>query len=94
MNGDISLGIRPIQQFLAKHHAVLFICFIAILLSIAIYALYDISRQAEASSDSLTASTIAKFDQATIDKIKNLHSSTDTSQPLVFPSTRFNPFTE
>lgn len=94
MNSDISLGIRPIQQFFAKHHAVLFICLIAILLSIAIYALYDVSRQSEASSDSLTTSTIAKFDQATIDKIKNLHSSTDTSQPLVFPNTRFNPFVE
>jgi len=91
---DLALGLRPIQQFLAKHHAVLFICLITLLLSIAIYSLYDVSRQAEVPPDSQATSTIVKFDQATINKIKNLHSSTDTSEPLDFPKTRYNPFVE
>lgn len=91
---DLRIGLRPLQQFFAKHHPVLFICLIALLLSAGIFSLYDVSRQAEASVDTKSSSTIANFDQATINKIKNLHSSTDVSEALVFPSARYNPFVE
>ncbi len=91
---DLTLSMRPIQDFFAKHHPALFICFIALLLAAAIYSLYDVTRKAEASPDSLTSTTITQFNQATVEKIKNLHSSTDTSEPLAFPTSRYNPFVE
>ena len=91
---DLRIGLRPLQLFFAKHHPVLFICLITVLLSVGIYSLYGVSRQAEASTDSQGASTIANFDQATINKIKNLHTSTDASEALTFPSSRYNPFIE
>lgn len=91
---DLHLGLRPVQTFFSKHHAVLFICLTTLLLAAGIYSLYDVSRQAESSTDIQQPSTIANFDQETIDKIKNLQTSTDTSEALVFPSKRFNPFIE
>lgn len=89
-----SLGIAPIQSFIAKHHAVLFISFIAIILSIAVFSLTTVMQKAEAPDDSVASSSTSSFDQPTIDKIKKLHDSSDVSNDIVFPSPRLNPFVE
>jgi predicted PurR-regulated permease PerM len=84
-------AFKPLTQFLAKHHAVLFISFIMLLLALAVYFLYVTSMVKQTET---TTSTIGQFDQATIDKIKRLHDSSDASNKLVFPSPRSNPFVE
>jgi hypothetical protein len=89
-----SLGIAPLQAFLSKHHAVIFISFIAILLGFAVYSLTGIMQKAEAPAEHVSGSTISNFDQSTIEKIKKLHDSSDPSNDLTFPSPRFNPFVE
>ena len=89
-----SLGIAPLQKFIAKHHAVIFISFIAILLGVAVFALTAVMQKAEAPAENSASSTISNFDQETIDKIKKLHDSSDPSNNLTFPEPRFNPFVE
>lgn len=91
---DIILAFQPIQKFIAKHHPVLFICFIATLLAVAVYVLYDVMKISEATPSSSQSSTIPGFDRATIDKIKKLHDSSDTSESLDYPDSRSNPFVE
>lgn len=91
MKIEIPPALAPVKQFFTKHHAVLFISLITLLLSLAVYLLYmaTLAKPAEAP-----VSTITRFDQATVDRIKNLHDSSDSSNKLVFPSPRANPFTE
>lgn len=91
MKLEIPPALAPVGQFFAKHHAVIFISFITLLLATAVYMLYmtTLAKPVEAP-----ASTINRFDQSTVDRIKNLHDSSDSSNKLVFPSPRANPFTE
>lgn len=91
---ELALSLRPVHKFLSKHHPVIFICFIAILLSIAVYSLYDVMKAAEVPSDSTATTTATQFDEKTIDRIKKLHNSSDTSDALTFPTSRFNPLVE
>ena len=79
-------------QFLAKHHVVLFLSLIGLILAIAIYMMYQVV-QTTFAPPVVTSSTIVGFDQKTIDQIKDLHdSSSDTTIQL--PSPRPNPFAE
>ncbi len=90
---DLSLSLTPLKSFVRKHHPVLFISLICILLAGAIFALYqvlDVSSQDESSA----TSSIGQFDQKTIERIDSLSASGDNSESLVFPSPRPNPFAE
>lgn len=90
---QLTLLLAPLKSFLAKHHPVLFISLITLLLAAAVYTLYDVVANATAPVEDAT-STIVKFDQKTIDKIKELHDSSDTVEKLDLPSPRSNPFVE
>lgn len=93
MNDQLKTAFEPIGNLFAKHHSVIFAAVVILMLAIAVYALYDVTSQATAPvSDS--GSTISDFDKKTIDKIKNLHDSSNVTDSLVFPSPRANPFSE
>lgn len=93
MTGDLSSAIAPLRNFLAKHHPVLFITCVLLLLSLAVLMLYSVLNEATPSEES-SASTISQFDKATIEKIKELHDSSDTPDAIKLPSPRPNPFVE
>lgn len=84
---------KQFQRFLAKHHAVLFFSFIGLIIAAAIYLMYQVV-QTTFSPLAVASSTISGFDQTTIDKIKNLHNSTNNNVTIQLPSPRPNPFTE
>jgi len=85
--------ISSIKRFFAMHHAVLFVSFVGIALSAALYFLYDVLNTSNVDA-SATQSTIQPFDKQTADKIKNLRDSNDTPAQLTFPSSRPDPFVE
>lgn len=91
---SISISLRPLRLFFAKHHAVLFLSCIFLLLALAVYLLYAAIIEANNTVTTNNIETVGKFDQATIDKIKTLHASGDPSDQLTFPSPRSNPFSE
>lgn len=93
MMNQLRDALLLIRRFFEKHHTVLFISFIAILLMLCIYFLYSTVIQNPMTSEE-TTSTISQFDQKTIEKIKNLHDSSDASQTLQYPTGRINPFVE
>jgi len=93
MSGDLSSILAPLKSFFAKHHPVVFISIILLLLALAIFLLYGLLAIAN-STETDTTSTIRPFDKTTIDKIKQLHGSGDSPEPIVFPSPRVNPFVE
>jgi predicted PurR-regulated permease PerM len=93
MNGDLTSIFGPLKSFFAKHHPVIVISAILLLLALAIFLLYSLLAVAN-STETNAPSTIQNFDKQTIDKIKQLHDSGDTPEPIVFPSPRVNPFNE
>jgi hypothetical protein len=77
---------------LKKHHVVLFISCLGIMLSVAIYLMYQ-TTQSTFVLPNATSSSITDFDQKTIQKIKDLHDSS-TSPTVMLPASRPNPFSE
>lgn len=95
MKSDISLNPRQIAKafsgFMYRYHILIFSLLVLGGLSAATYILYQtvISSQAAEATPSQT-----RFDTTTIEKIKNLRDSSDTSVPLQRPAGRSNPFQE
>lgn len=94
MTPQIYIAIANVRNILKKHHAFMFVVFIGLLLVFAVFSLYQVLSTSLVDSASAN-STIDEFDQKTVDKIKNLHDSSDqTESSLVFPQPRPNPFDE
>jgi|GEM_PF-1627370 len=91
---DLTNILQPLKRFITNHHLVVFITVGGLLLALAVYALYDVLVSANQSTANTPTSSVTQFDQKTIDRIKNLHNSSDGGETLVFPSPRANPFVE
>jgi len=91
---QLTIYLLPLRSFLQKHHPVLFIATVILFLAYIVFSLYEVTELTEPSAGSSNTSSIAGFDQATVEKIKNLHSSTDGNDTLTLPSPRANPFVE
>ena len=94
MTPQLYLFIQQFRRFIGKHHAVLFTTLLCLLLGIAVLSLEQVLAASNDPTSDATPSTIDTFDQSTIDKIKQLHNSSDLSAPLTFPTPRANPFAE
>lgn len=94
MSPEIHIVWQRVRTFVQRHHPVMFISTVGILLALAVYSLYDVLT-ITFFDPSTAQSSIKPFDKKTVDKIKKLHISSDTtSDSLTFPSPRFNPFVE
>lgn len=93
MSEKPTLSLKQLTGIVSKHHSFIFIIVVCLALAAAIYSLYDVLALADANS-ATTTSTISGFDQDTINKIKNLHDSSDATETVEFPSPRYNPFVE
>lgn len=95
MKGDISINpkklVASFSAFMHRYHVVVFAVIILGGLAAATFALYQTTLLAQTVNPGTTGTT---FDNGTIDKIKNLRSSSDASAPLELPSGRTNPFQE
>jgi hypothetical protein len=94
MTPQVYLFVTSAKRFFKHHHPVIFISFIGILLAAAVAMLYWV-LVIGFSNEGTNVTNIGSFDQKTVDKIKNLHNSSDPNgSPLVLPSPRSNPFVE
>jgi uncharacterized membrane protein len=84
---------RIIGKFFAKHHPVIFIVSILLLIAAAVFSLNQVIEQTLGQTPE-SQNTNLNFDQATIDQIKKLHTSSDAPESIQFPSPRPNPFVE
>ena len=84
---------KNIRTFFGQHHAVIFATAIGLLLSLAIFSLYEV-LVLPTSEPTTQSSVVDKFDQKTIDKIKTLHDSSNGTSSVTLPSPRPNPFVE
>lgn len=80
--------------FFKRYHLILFTLTVVVGVSVAVFLLNQLMI-AEGDSDNVSSQASgAIFDEATIDRIKNLNASTDSGSELVFPDGRVDPFSE
>ncbi|MDB5183612.1 MAG: hypothetical protein JWO07_293 [Candidatus Saccharibacteria bacterium] len=93
MSPELYVAGKRILGFLGKYHAVIFLSLVGLVLAAGIYVMYLVI-QTTFETPIVTTSTISDFDQKTIDSIKNLHDSTNSTVTVDLPSPRSNPFAE
>lgn len=82
---------QPVANFLHRYHLIIFI---VVVVGLLIFVMFKINSIIQSSSSSnATAPTAQKFDQTTMDKIRNLHSSGSSTKPLKLTG-RYSPFVE
>lgn len=82
---------QPISSFLQRYHLIIFI---VVVIGLLIFVMFQINSIIQSSSsDNATAPVSQKFDQTTMDKIRNLHSSGNSTEPLKLTG-RYSPFVE
>lgn len=93
MNIDPYIAMARVRIFLERHHPVVFITILGILLAIAFFMMYQVIS-AQPPTDNSISSSIGGFDKKTVDKIKELHDSKDIDNNVELPASRPSPFVE
>ncbi len=91
---DLRINQKAILAFFRRYHFVLFIVLIVLILSVAVILLNTIVYKASGEDSVPQGGTTPAFDQATIDRMRQLKTSDQPSEPLDFSGRRINPFGE
>lgn len=84
---------KKIKTFFGKHHAILYVIFAGIFMSIIVYILYQIFVTASTPAETKPL-TIGNFDKKTINEVKKLQDSKNATYNYTLPSPRPSPFVE
>jgi hypothetical protein len=94
---NLALSSTAIKKFvittLHRYHVVLFVIIVLGGLAVMVFFLNQILVKSSTPDGYTSSSNDASFDQQTIDRIKNLRETTDTSSQIDL-SGRSNPFVE
>lgn len=90
----INQSKKPLLSLLRRYHLVMFIVAITLMLSVSILLLYSVVNKASGENSIPDSGVSSNFDQATIDRINELKTSDQPSEPLDFSGGRINPFSE
>lgn len=93
-NKDVSSLTLPIIRGFQKYSLTIFIVVLTAGLAIAVLLLNATLQQSSNTTGYTAPVNPTTFDQATIDRVKQLHTSTNSVNPVVLPTTRINPFSE
>jgi hypothetical protein len=80
------------RVFFGRHHPVIFFAALGLGLAAAVFALYQVLMIT--ATPPVATGTITGFDEKTVQKIKQLHDSSNTNTTITLPSPRPNPFVE
>ncbi|TAL14160.1 hypothetical protein EPN95_04105 [Patescibacteria group bacterium] len=93
-NKDVSSLISPIVKGFQKYNLTIFIVVLTTGLAVAVLMLNATLQQSSDTTGYTSAANPTTFDQTTINRVKQLHTSSDMLTPVTLPSTRINPFAE
>lgn len=95
-NNPLSKSLLPIIRIFRRFNVTIFIVTLVGGLVIAVFILTNILQVSTAidGSPGGVSNSQTSFDDATITRLNNLRSSSDTSGGQVLPSGRVNPFSE
>jgi hypothetical protein len=86
--------IQPIIEVFRRYHVTIFIVVVVCGLGGAVIVLNNILQTSTDTSGYTATATTAGFDEVTIERIKQLHTSSDTSSIVIPTSGRISPFSE
>lgn len=84
----------PVVEVFRKYHVTIFIVVVVGGLAGAVIVLNNILQSSTDISGYTATTTVTSFDQLTIDRIKELHTSDDSSTVVIPSSGRISPFSE
>jgi predicted class III extradiol MEMO1 family dioxygenase len=93
-NISIQSLIEPIIEVFHKYHVTIFIVVVVGGLAGAVIVLNNILQSSTDISGYTATTTTTSFDQATIDRIKELHTSDNTASVVIPSGGRISPFSE
>jgi len=91
---NISGPMKPITRFFQRYHTTIFIMFTVGCLAVAVLLLYSILNDASVDPDYRSPISAGFIDQATLDRINALHSSSGPYPETLPATSRINPFAE
>lgn len=93
-NKDVGAFIVPIIKTFQRYNLTIFIVVLTGGLATAVLLLNATLQEASDTTNYTSTLDSATFDQTTIDRVKQLHTSSETTNELVLPDGRINPFSE
>ncbi len=93
---DISMSLKPVGRFFQRFHLTIFIVVIVGGLAYAVVSLYNVLSDASSIPAQTTAvtATPTSFNQATIDRLKQMYTSDNAPSSITLPAGRINPLGE
>lgn len=93
-DATLSSLFKPIIPILKRYHITIFIVFVVAGLGYAVFTFTSLLEQTSTDTTYTSPISAGTIDQATLDRIKALHTSDETTPALVTPTGRTNPFSE
>lgn len=93
-NSSITLSTRPLKELLRRFHLTIFFIFIATCLAASVLLINTTLEQSVINDDYTSPISAGTIDQATLDRIKSLHTSAEAPGEPQLPPGRINPFGE
>lgn len=93
-NNDIKTVFVSAARVLRRYNLTIFIVILASGLSASVLMLSYTLQKSSDTSGYISTSDITSFDQVTIDRVKQLHTSSEYTIDTPLPSGRINPFAE
>ncbi len=93
-NKDVSAVFAPIATAFRRYNLTIFIVVLVTGLATAVLMLNSTLQQASNTSNYSSNLDITTFDQTTINRVKQLHTSDDHTTTFTLPPGRINPFSE
>lgn len=93
-NIDISNVFKPIYKLFVRFHMTLFIVLVTAGLATAVIFLNQILVDSGTATNYTSPIDAGSIDQATLERIKELHTSDEPVAPESLPGGRINPFGE
>lgn len=89
-----NIVVKPFVILFKRFHLMIFFIFIIGCLSFAVILINDILTGNSANDDYTSSVGAGTVDQATLNRVQTLHTSSNPPQTQEFPAGRINPFNE
>ena len=93
-NANTSVSLAPISRIFRRYHITIFIVFVAVGLGYAVFSFSNLLEQSSTDASYTSPIGTGSIDNATLQRIKALHTSDEPTPAVVTPPGRINPFSE
>lgn len=85
---------KPLMNIISRFHLTIFFVLVIAGLAGAVLTINNTLNETASSTDYASPISAGSIDQATLERVKSLHTSSEASEPTPLPTGRINPFGE